>query len=87
VSNRGSLRFGSEPPTKSLAFVLETHGSLLVYYGFLFLSLHDVTVKCHFIVFLGSIFFQKIDLTNHFFLGEFMDALGFLGFDIFGIKT
>jgi len=53
----------------------------------LFLSLHEVAVKCHFIVFgfLGSIFFQKIDLTNHFFLGEFMDALGFLGFDIFGI--
>jgi len=83
------LRFGSEPPTKSLAFVLETHGSLLVYYGFLFLSLHDVTVKCHFIIFffLGSIFFQKIDLTDHFFLSEFMDALGFLGFDVFGIKT
>jgi len=44
VSNCGSLRFGPEPPSKSLAFVFETHGSLLDYYGFLFLSLHEVTI-------------------------------------------
>jgi hypothetical protein len=86
VSYGGSLGFGSEPPTKSLAFVFETHGSLLVYYGFLFLSLHEVAVKCHFIIFsLGTIFFQKVNLTNNFFFGELLDTLGFLRLDIFGI--